>query len=90
MTTVRAHPETFELICRTCNEAKVRERFETCPSGNLRSECRSCVSRKRQDAKREWNRRQRETDSEAVRLADRVRYSGEPRDDPGALAEVSP
>ena len=77
VTTVTAHPATFELICRTCGEAKIRERLQRYPSGNYRSECRSRVSRKRQASKREWERRQRETDPEAVRLAERLRYQRE-------------
>lgn len=77
MTTVRAHPDTFELICRTCGDAKVRERFERYPSGNYRSDCRSCVSWTRQTLKREWERRQREANPDAVRLADRLRYGRE-------------
>lgn len=74
MKTVGTHPETFEPICCTCNEAKVRERFERYLSGNLRAECRSCVAAKRQDAKREWNRQYRAADPDVARRADRVRY----------------
>ena len=74
MTRVTAHPETFELICRTCREAKVRERFERYPSGNYRDTCRACVNATKREQRTAYMRSWRETNREYVRRAARDRY----------------